>query len=459
VTARPVTTGELARIVGGALTGEPDALVTGASVDSRRVQPGHAFFALPGDRTDGHAFSAEALARSASCVVVTRPIDVAGTSILVPDALAAMRDLAVSILAEWRPVVIAVTGSVGKTSVKKMVTGILERQVATSAAAGNLNTEIGVPLAIANADPAATHLVLEFAMRGPGQIGYLAEMTRPVVAAITNIGVSHIELLGTREHIAGAKRELFEEMDPSGTACVNLDGGFPEFLMAGIRGRAITFSATRTADVSLREARDADAGTRLVMSVLGETCAAVLRAPGAHQVINALCAAAISAAAGMPVGAVGEGLEAFEPEEHRGRLLQAKMGFDVIDDCYNASPHSVEAAIEVLKSRPCRGRRIAVLGDMLELGDYAVDEHLAVGRSVADARIDRLITIGELAKLIARGAMEREMPPRSVAVCDSREEAEDALVDTVGAGDLVLVKASRGLALESLVGFLVSGEW
>jgi len=459
VTQRPITSGELARIVGGGLTGDPDRILTGASVDSRKVRPGHVFFALPGERADGHSFCDEALARGASCVVVTRRLDVPGPSILVPDAVAAMRSLAIAVLAEWRPTVIAVTGSVGKTSVKKMVTGILEQRVLTATAAGNLNTEVGVPLAIANADPAATHLVLEFAMRGPGQIRYLAEMTRPGIAAVTNIGVSHIELLGTPQSIAAAKRELFEEMDPSGTACVNLDGGFADFLLQAAPGRALTFSMAQAAGVSVRELGEEDAGTRLVMSVMGEDCSAVLRAPGTHQVSNALCATAISVAAGMPLDAVRDGLERFEPEEHRGRLVHGKMGFEVIDDCYNASPHSVEAAIEVLKSRPCDGHRIAVLGDMLELGDYAVHEHLAVGRTVAKAGIDRLVTIGELAKLVARGAGEHGMPRSAIAVCDSREEAEDALVELIGAGDLVLVKASRGLALESLVGFLVSGEW
>ena len=451
----PRAVGEFARLIGGSLVaGSPGELVSGAMVDTRRLEPGHAFFAIKGARADGHNYCAAALAAGAACAVVERTVDVAMPQIRVETVKGALARMARGLIAEWNPMVVAITGSVGKTSVKSMAGLIASRRWATAVAPGNLNSELGMPLAIANADFDASLLVLEFAMRGKGQIRELAQMVPPHVSLVTNIGLSHMEILGSREAIAEAKREIYEETRPDGIACVPADDAFAQVLEAGVTGRRLRFGLSGDAAVRGTDLRQVSAGTALYIHYAGESTEVLVPAPGQHHGRNAVAAAAAVLALGASLSDVAEGLLGFEPEPHRGRLLRAARGFQVIDDCYNASPDSMKAALDVLIGRPCAGRRIAVLGDMLELGAIAESEHIALGTRAAGMGVDALIGVGDLGQLIVRGASEAD-PSITALHLGTQEATLEWLRNTVGPEDIVLIKASRGLALENLVRDLV----
>jgi len=429
--------------------------VTGAAVDSRKVCPGDAFFAVRGDKTDGHLYCEHALRAGAACVVVDRPVSVEGPAIRVPDVLDAMRRMAVGLTREMPGRVVAVTGSVGKTTVKLMVAEVLRRHCRVGVAPANYNSETGVPLALAGMDREVEAIVLEFAMRGPGQVRYLAEMAPPAVAAITNIGKSHIELLGSRDAIAAAKREVFECREAGGVGGGNADDPYAGFLAEAVRGRVLTFGLSERAAVRAESVEAHTSGSRFVLNYRNGLAAVALHAPGEHLVSDALCAAALCLGYGLDdPAAIAAGLSHFHPGAHRGGILRGASGCEILDDCYNAAPDSMAAALRVLASRPCSGRRIAVLGDMLELGDQAEAEHAEVGRLVALSGCDHLVAVGPLAAVTAEAAREHGMDPARVTLCASTDDAAVAVPALAGAKDVVLLKASRGLALERVVAAL-----
>jgi UDP-N-acetylmuramoyl-tripeptide--D-alanyl-D-alanine ligase len=452
-----MTLEEFACAVGGWTEVAAEVTVVGAATDSRCVAPGQAFVAIRGERVDGHDYCTEALARGASCVVVSADVSVNGPVVRVADTVAALGSLARAVLAEWKPVVVAVTGSVGKTTVRTMAGLILNGRYLAAVAPHNYNSEVGVPLAVANADTEATHLVLEFAMRGEGQIRLLTEMTRPRVGAITNIGVSHIELLGSRDAIAAAKCEILEGMDPEGTACIPADDPYAGFLRKRARARVITFGRTPNADVRAEDVRHRAGGMGFRIATGGDQVDVRLEAVGDHYVADALCAAAMAVASDVPLSAVAAGLGVFRPEAHRGQILRTDAGVDIIDDCYNAAPDSMAAALAVLSATGIAGGRVAVLGDMLELGEHARALHEEVGRRAAAVPLDELVTVGERAAWIADGAESSGMAPDRVRRCATVAEACETVLALARPGDTVLVKASRGLALERLVEYLVTG--
>lgn len=442
-------------MVGGVLSGSLSRAVTGVSTDSRLVKPGDAFFAVVGERVDGHDYCEEALRRGAACAVIARDVPLDGPAIRVADTVLAMGMMARAILDEWRPVVVGITGSVGKTTAKLMAGLALGATYRTEIAPENLNTEIGVPLAIANADQSASHLVLEFAMRGPGQIRYLAEMTTPRIAVVTNVGISHIELLGTREAIAAAKRELFEAMDPDGVACINADDHYAEFLRSAAPGRCLTFGMRAGSEVRATDTRSVPGGVEFVLEHAGRRAKVTLQAPGRHLVNPALCAAAVAVAAGVSLEGIATGLAAFQPGPHRGTVLRSRAGYVVIDDTYNAAPDSMAAALAVLSEIECPGRRIAVVGDMRELGELAPDQHRRVGAIAAQAGVEVLIAVGEWAQAVAHAAEQAGLPADQLYCCAGAEEARELALRVVRPGDAVLVKASRALGLELVVQALV----
>ncbi|MBD3175851.1 MAG: UDP-N-acetylmuramoyl-tripeptide--D-alanyl-D-alanine ligase [Armatimonadia bacterium] len=450
--------GQFAELVGGEVTaGMDQEPVRGAAVDTRKLEPGQAFFAIKGARTDGHDHCADALAAGASCAVVTRGVDVAIPQIRVHTAEEALATMARGLIAEWAPTVLAITGSVGKTSVKGMIGRIASRRWSTAVAPGNLNSELGMPLAVANADHDAELLVLEFAMRGQGQIRELGQMVPPHVSVVTNVGVSHLEILGSRQAIAEAKREIYETTRPDGTACLPLDDDFSSFLRDGIRCAEISFGIDEAADVRGSEVRQTEEGTALLIRHAGRSVQVHMPVPGAHHARNAVAATAGALALGANLRDVVGGLDSFEPEPHRGQLIKAPGGFEIIDDCYNASPESMRAALAVLEARPCSGRRVAVLGDMLELGPVSEQAHLELGREIERHGVYALVTVGERGELIARGATEAPEPVELIRHHPARDDASRWLRDFLDRGDVVLVKASRGLELEHLIDSLTGG--
>jgi UDP-N-acetylmuramoyl-tripeptide--D-alanyl-D-alanine ligase len=435
-----------------------DETVTGVCTDSRKVQRGDLFVALKGERFDGHEFVTEAVAKGAVAVMVQRPIASAIPQVLVADTLRALGDLAAAYLRclrEKNPdlCVVAITGSSGKTTTKAMVAAVVQSVMPSVASPESFNNEIGVPLTVLQAEPSHRALVLEYAMRKKGDIAYLCHIAPPDIAVITNIGTAHIGLLGSRQAIAEAKAEilLWDEGDGfAPVAVLPTDDDFADFLRRRAKGEVITFGFSPDAHVrGLRCEMDWD-GTTLTATDGTQTSQVRLPTWGEHNARNALAALAVAKVLGIDWGIATEALEKFQPPKMRlQRQWLDPPGCWVINDAYNANPDSVKAALRALKALPAR-RRIAVLGEMLELGAFHKQGHREVGEVAAET-VDLLIVVGEGAMAIAEGALAAGMPSERVVRFATLEEAQRAWQEWLRAGDVVLLKASRAIGLERLL--------
>lgn len=435
---------QVADAAGARLIGAPagDGGPEGATVDSRKVAPGTLFVGLPGARTDGGQFAAAALGHGAWGVLVSpehagsAQRTGSGTILAAEDPLAALQRLARA----WRRElgaqgarVIGVTGSTGKTSTKDLLLGLLAGQRRTVASRANFNTEIGLPLEILAAPAGTEVLVLEMGMRGPGQIAELAAIAEPEVAIIVSIGPVHLELMGSLEAIAAAKAELIAALPPGGTAVVPAG---ERLLEPHLRQDVTTVTFGEDGDVRLAAAD----GDRVEIDAAGERILLEVPFTQAHLRVNLLAAVAAARAVGVtPAGRVQLTLS---PGRGQRRTLPNRV--TVIDDCYNANPVSMRAALADLKQTevPRPGRRVAVLGDMLELGPREREFHAEVGQEATDAGVDVLVTVGRLA-----ASMAERFGGESVAVSDA-DEAAAIVPGLVAPGDVVLVKGSRGVGLE-----------
>jgi len=438
------------KATGGRLSGGPaPEVMRGVSTDTRGLAAGALFVALRGEQFDGHDFLADAFRRGAAAALVSREVAAPGPLVMVEDTLAALGAMAAALRESLSVSVIAITGSLGKTTTKELAASILSRGLRTARTPGNYNNEIGVPLALLELDRSYRAAVVEMAMRGRGQIAYLARMAKPQVGVVTNIGVSHLELLGSREAIAEAKAELLAALPPDGTAVLNADDEFFGFLRERSPARVVSFGREAEADVRASNVR-ATAEGWVTFDLCGWWGAreVSLAAAGRHQALNAAAAAAAAMAAGAEPEWVWEGLASFHGAEMRGEISQAPGGYTVIDDCYNAAPDSMRVALELLADLPGR-RRWAVLGDMKELGPMGPEWHREVGELVAALGISGLVTVGELAAYIADGAGEA-LGEAAVRARDN-EEATAALRARLAPGDVVLVKGSRAMQMEQIV--------
>jgi len=451
----------LARASGGRLLVAGSRPIVGAAVDSRRVEAGNVFVALPGARTDGHRFLAEAVAQGASALIVSVPPPaeaLAGlgdvTVVQVADPLAALQTLA----AEWRtrfaPLVVGITGSLAKTSTKEAAAAVLATRRHVLASAGNENNEIGLPLTLLRLTQETDVAVLEMGMYVEGEIAELARLARPHVGVVTAVRGVHVERAGSLAVIEREKGRLVEALPPDGMAILNADD--PRVARMGRRttARVTTYGFGRGAEVTASEVTSlGDAGMRFTLQAPQGHVGVGMPALGRHNVHNALAAAAVGLAAGLPLDAVAEGLAGGWGAPHRTVLAPAGP-WRILDDTYNASPDTMVAALELLRDLPAR-RRVAVLGEMLELGDVAEAEHLALGERAA-AVAELLVTVGEGGRAIARAALAAGLPRRAVVQVPDAGGALDAVLPRLEAGDLVLVKGSRGVALESVVEALVA---
>jgi UDP-N-acetylmuramoyl-tripeptide--D-alanyl-D-alanine ligase len=462
----------VARVLNAPLEGSGDGVVRRVSTDSRSVQQGDLFVALSGERFDAHGFVADALRKGAVGAVVDprrAPPDAAkaGPLISVPDPLLALGDLAAWHRNRLQVRVVAVTGSVGKTTTKDFIASVLARQWTTLKSPGNLNAEIGVAQTLLQLGPEHQAAVVEMAMRGPGQIRYLARMARPDVAVITNIGLSHMELLGSQDAIASAKAEVLDYLPRGGTAVLNVDDGYFEFLKGRVPpgAGALTFGIDRVK-------RDSVTGTYLGPAPHAEEKNAptvmggrfTLRAAkgqsvrwvwvpllGKHNMRNALAAAAAGQALGVSWPRICRGLGEAETSAMRMAVHRLRDGAFLLDDAYNASsPDAMLAALDVLREMPGL-RKVAVLGSMLELGQASEAAHRQVGEAAGALGPDLLVTVGEHAALIAESARQAGMPAGTVISCAGNDEALAELAPRRRPGDVILVKGSRGMAMEALV--------
>jgi UDP-N-acetylmuramoyl-tripeptide--D-alanyl-D-alanine ligase len=464
---------EIARAIGGRLIlGGPGTTVRGVSTDTRQLRPGDLFFALSGERFDGHRFLGQALEAGATAAVVNqaRLSSLPSSSaplIHVPDVLHALGDLAAYHRSRHRVRVVGITGSVGKTSTKDLTAAVLAQKYRVLRNPGNWNNEIGVPLTLFRLGPETEIAVLELGMRGSGQIRRLAQIARPECGVITNIGVAHVELLGSREAIAAAKAELLEMLPPDGVGVVNAETEFFEVL-AGKAPRAISYGIRPEADVCGRvvESRCTDGEAQPPMGIDGGALActdleiwsrhfevppfrARILSPGAHHLPNALAATAVGLLYGLDPEQIARGLGSAEITGMRMERVVTREGVVILNDAYNASPDSMRAALDVLDQ--AQGRRIAVLGDMFELGHLSEEAHFQVGERAARSRLDLLVTVGDRATGIAEGAIQEGMPVTRIIRCADAAEAIETLRHSLRSGDTLLVKASRGMQLETVV--------
>lgn len=437
---------------GAELVGEAAGPLSEISTDSRTIRPGALFVALRGERFDGHDFLDRAWTAGAGAALVERQVTPpVGRAVLrVDDTLRAYGDLARWWRARHDVLVIAVTGSTGKTSTKELIAGVVTRRLRTVASRSSFNNEIGLPATLLGLSAGDEAAVLEIAMRGPGEIAYLASIARPDVGVITNVGHSHLGRLGSREAIAAAKGELLEYLGDGGTAVLNADDPLVVEQSRRHRGRVLWYGFGPAADVRADElVLSGLAGSRFTLVMPGSRAPAHLRLPGRHMVQNALAAAAVGFAAGLDADTVAAGLAARAALPQRQEVATLANGARVINDSYNAAPDSVRAALAVLLDEPAQ-RRVACLGDMLEIGEQAVDEHRALGRDAAGV-VDLLIGVGELGAEIAAAAESAGVEVHRAADAD---EAGRLLSELLRPGDLVLLKASRAVALERALSHL-----
>ncbi|HEY5820894.1 MAG TPA: UDP-N-acetylmuramoyl-tripeptide--D-alanyl-D-alanine ligase [Propionibacteriaceae bacterium] len=456
-----------ARVVGG---GDPEALVTQVSADSRVVEPGTLFVALRGERTDGHTYVAATADLGSVAALTSRPVD-GGLCLVVTDPLVALGRLARHLVDLGRTAglgVVGITGSQGKTSTKDLLAQVLEHAGPTVAPVGNLNNELGVPLTITRIDRHTRFLVAEMGARGIGHIAYLCDIAAPQVGVVLNVGHAHVGEFGGQAAIAVAKGELVESLPSTGWAVLNADDPLVWAMRDRTPARVMAFAVDR------EPAAPAVWATDLVSDGLGRyrfqlhrspteqsrsqsPVEVQLRSAGRHQVGNAAAAAAAAVTLGLDLTVIAAGLSgATTRSRWRMELHECADGVLVINDAYNANPDSMRAAVataaELGGNRP--GRTWAVLGDMLELGEDAATEHTGIGRFVAEAGIDRLLAIGTFAADLVDGA--RDAGLSSAMIVSGSAEAADRVLTELGPGDVVLVKASRGLALNTVADEIVS---
>ena len=454
-TLEKVTAGEL-------LTGAAVTMVNGLAIDSREVQPGSAYVAFVGERVDGHAFIPEAIAAGARAVLITHDdpsvrvaLERAGRDV----ALVRVADAqhAVEALGSWHRnrlqcPVIGITGSTGKTTTKDFLKSVLATRLRVVATGGNRNNELGVPLTVMEAGVETEALVVEMAMRGRGQIAHLCGIARPDSGLITNVGVSHVELLGSEEAIAAAKGELIDAIPADGRVFLNGDDAWTDRLAARASAPVTRYGTGEGIDVrATGVAVDEYGHPRFDLETSVGVAEIVLPTPGRHNVYNAMAAAAVGLHLGLDLADVVAGLEHATFSGWRMETFESASGVTVINDAYNANPTSMRAALAALADVPAQGKRVAVLGDMAELGSLTELAHFQLGEIVAEGDTDVLVTVGPRALRIADGARAAGMAPDAVRPCEHNAEAAEVLDDLLERGDVVLVKASRVMGLESIV--------
>jgi len=433
-----------------------DTVITGWSVDSRTLQAGDLFFALRGPNHDGHAYVAEVLRKGAAAVVVDREVDAEGSeaSVLrVEDSLASLQSLAAWARRRWGGDVVGVTGSAGKTTTKDLIAEMLAVEMKTAKTEGNLNNQVGLPLSLLRLDEAARVAVIEMGMNLSGEIRDLAAIARPDVGVVTNVGVAHIENFDSVEDIAAAKRELIESLPEDGTAVLNADDPRVASFGGIHRGRTILYGESPGAQVRARNIEQFIEGVRFrVGAVAFESVLS-----GRHGVSNILAGIAVAGIYGIPPERLPEKVLKFLPGKMRGERFHHR-GILVFNDCYNSNPDAVRAMLDVLRNTPAR-QRIAVLGEMLELGRWAEPMHRDAGKYAAQCGIDVLVGIRGAACHLLDAAIGAGLRADAAFFFDYPAEAGRLVHEKARAGDAILFKGSRGVHVElALEQFLASDE-
>lgn len=437
--------------------------IRGISTDSRSIRRGDLFVALQGDRFDGHQFVPAVLAKGAVGAIVhdgyrwegkrTKPSAQEPFVFGVRDPLFAYQQLATHHRSRFAIPVVAVTGSNGKTTTKDMVASVLAQRWRTLKTEGNYNNRIGVPNTLFRLTARHQAAVIEMGVDHRGQTTRLCEIARPTVGLITNIGPDHLEFFGGMEGSAQAKAELLDMLPPDGTAVLNADDPYFDYLAARARCRVVSFGLLERAHVrAIDVVSDARKGTTFGLQLPGKgrSTTVVIKVPGTHNVTNALAAAAVGFSLDLTGMMIAQGLAKFRPAAMRSQVM-THHGVQIINDCYNANPASMQAALQLLGEWTPARERIAVLGDMLELGRETQQMHRDVGRFAAGLPISQLVVCGELGKEISAGARQAGMSQHAIVEVADATTAADLLKKSVRRGDVILVKASRGMRMEQIV--------
>ncbi|HVO11660.1 MAG TPA: UDP-N-acetylmuramoyl-tripeptide--D-alanyl-D-alanine ligase [Vicinamibacteria bacterium] len=450
-----LTLAEVVAATGGTLWhGAPETAaglaLTSVSIDSRTLEPGALFVAIRGARFDGHDFLTAAAGRGARAAVVERGVDAAGLPwVRVADTTAALADLARHVRARAELPVVAITGSVGKTTTKDMAAQLLAMRGPVLKTEGNLNNQFGLPLTLLRLRPEHTTAVLELGMSAPGELRALTNLARPDLAVITKIAPVHLEFFDSVEAIAAAKAEVLEGLRPGGVAVLNGDDPHLRRIGEAFAGRVVWFGRDPRFYASAESWRGTAAGMRFEMGLDGRTLEVALPLAGPHFVTNFLAAAAAARLLGVDPEAIVAAALTLRPARHRGEIRRLGEQVVLLDDCYNSSPEALEAALVALTLLGGR-RRVAILGDMLELGPAGPALHRERGRALA-GRVQVVVGVGELAREIVAGAGEAGLPHDALHHFTSAAEAAAGVAGIVRPADAVLVKASRGVRLEAVV--------
>ncbi|MHC4663811.1 MAG: UDP-N-acetylmuramoyl-tripeptide--D-alanyl-D-alanine ligase [Planctomycetota bacterium] len=427
-----------------------DVPCTGVSTDSRTIKPGELFVALKGERFDGHAFVADAFKAGARAAVVdaTAPRDAfpqACPLVVVDDSVTALGSLA----SAWRDIndflVVGITGSNGKTTTKELTAHLLREFTTVVASPASYNNFIGLPLTLLSATPADSVVVVEIGTNRPGEVEHLARIASPDVGVITNVGRSHLEGFGSVEGVAREKASLARCIRNGGTLVVNADCRMTRFLARAYGGPVVTFGLGEYAGLRAEKVRVEPDGSSFNVG----RHAFRLRVPGRHNVVNSLAALGVCDALGMRLSRCATPMARFRLPSMRLERTHV-AGRNVINDAYNSNPESAIAAIDVFTLEQTHGRKILILGDMLELGDASAIAHEEVGR-VAAGKVDYFVAVGKYSKYAIRGAMSAGMPKHSVTAVGTAEEARDLLRAVSRPGDMILIKGSRRMKLEDII--------
>ncbi|KML44203.1 UDP-N-acetylmuramoyl-tripeptide--D-alanyl-D-alanine ligase [Cytobacillus firmus] len=433
-----------------------DTSIQGVSIDSRKIGKGNLFVPFKGENSDGHRFVEDAIEKGAAAAfwqkdVPNPPLHL--PILIVEDTLTALQELARSYRNELKVKVAGITGSNGKTTTKDMTANLLSLNYKVQKTEGNYNNHIGLPLTILALEEDTEIAVLEMGMSGRGEIDFLTKLARPDAVIITNIGESHLQDLGSREGIAEAKLEIINGLQENGLVIYYGDEPLLDEKLKTYNGSAAlrTFGRTGENDVYPVDIKQNDKGS--TFGINGSSEKFYLPVLGTHNVLNALAAMIAASHFGVPYEKMNEGFASLKLTNMRMELLEGKMGEKIINDAYNASPTSMNAAIELVANLPGYKKKVLVLGDMLELGPQEEDFHYSTGKSVDAKKVDYVFTFGKLGEFIAKGAKE-VLPNGRVAAFTDKQNLIQELKKHVDQETIVLVKASRGMKLEEVVSAL-----
>ncbi|HEX9061237.1 MAG TPA: UDP-N-acetylmuramoyl-tripeptide--D-alanyl-D-alanine ligase [Clostridia bacterium] len=456
---RKLTCSDVLKATGGTLVcGDEGTEIMGVSTDSRNIRSGDLFIPIKGEKFDGHDYIEKSLEVCDASLTHIDTGEISGKVIIkVDDTLKALGALAAYYKNMHKIPFVAVTGSVGKTSTKDMIASVSSMRYNTLKTSGNFNNEIGLPLTLLRLEDSHEAGIIEMGMSGFGEISRLSKIVNPDVAVITNIGMSHIEKLGSRQNILKAKLEIIEGMNSDGTLILNGD----DHLLYGLKD----LLKIRTVYYGMEEGHDFQAfnveshgekGTYFEIALGRKDFKVHVPVPGIHNVYNALAAIAVGTMLNVPDDLIVKGISQFTPGKMRLDII-SKNGIKVINDAYNASPQSMEAAMQVLHDMGTGARTIAVLGDMLEMGDFAQKAHEEVGKFAVGQEINYLVTFGGESAFIASGAAKSGMTRENIYSFTDIGEIKSFLKSFIKEGDIVLVKGSRGMKMERIVEHLTEG--